>query len=59
MNLNDKVKVVKLNDKHNGEIGTIIKVSKFLYVPVTVYKVKFNEFTKEYFYSDLKVVYED
>ena len=54
MGVNDKVKVVKNNDKFNGRIGTIIDTRDFAYVPVTIFKVKFEDgITKDYFYCDI------
>ena len=54
MGVNDKVKVVKNNDKFNGRIGTIIEARDFIHVPVTLFKVKFEDgLTKEYFYCDI------
>jgi len=54
MGINDKVKVVKNNDKFNGRVGTIIEARNFIHTPVTLFKVKFEDgLTKEYFYCDI------
>jgi len=58
MKLNDKVKVVKVNDKFNGKVGTITKVTHFTYVPVTVFKVEFEKGQyREYFYTEILRVF--
>ena len=54
LNVNDKVRIDKIGDKFNNEIGTIVHIYEFNYSPITSYKVKFeNGKTKEYFYIEL------
>ena len=53
-NVNDRVVIVKNNDRNNGQHGSIRNISNLSYSPVTIYDVVFDDGSKGYyFFSEL------
>ncbi len=52
--VNDRVVIVKNNDRNDGQHGSITRVAHLTYSPVTIYNVMFDNGNKGYyFFSEL------